>query len=305
MYDFIAQLVRDTIRSFGFDLRRINPSGSRKNPPPIFDDPLEALLYHQGGKAAAFRCPLSQTRSRLGFCYGPNGWHPYVETLKEYATGRCTSYDQSILRDFYRSHQPSTAAEALVGFDQAPAAFDDLPGHLCFLSPWKSQTVDEVDQHVRDWIRERNVQQDRSGWDLDSDGYLLHGPLSLRKGRVAFQHLTHLYDTIQEEGYDRRHGDIQFLIARQGNDFRYLQWGGGSHRTAVLAALGHETVPGVFRRPRRIIDVEMADYWPQVRNGVWERNEAVAFLRHLFSFDSRFWAQSQGLTLKKKTILNR
>lgn len=293
----LADLVKAAFRLAGLKIQRVSDSTSQAEPPPIFDDPLEALFYQQGGKRAAFRCPLSRTRSRLGFCYGPNGWHPYVETLKEYASGRCTSYDHSILRDYYRSHQPETAADALVGFDQTPAVFEELPGHLCYLSPWKSQTVTEVDQNVRGWIRDRNVQQSRSGWDLDSDGYLLHGPVSLRKGRAAYNQLTHLYDTIAKEGYHRTHGDIQFLIARHGNDFQYLQWGDGSHRAAVLAALGHETVPGIFRQPRRIIDVEMADYWPQVRHGVWDRSEAEAFVRHLFAFDSRRWARSQGLTL--------
>jgi hypothetical protein len=301
MYRVIRRVVKKAFRAAGFDIRRCETSNDDLDPPPLFDDPLDALLHHQGGKPAAFACPLNQTRSRLGFCYGSDGWHPYVETLKEYESGRCTSYEGSILQAYHQCHQPESAAEALVGFGQPPPAFARLPGHLFFLSPWTSDSVDEVDQNVRKWVRERNVYHDRPQWDLDSDGYLLHGPVSLRKGRVEYECLIELYETIKREGYDRSHGDVRFQILRRGNAFRFLQWGGGSHRTAVMAALGHTTVPGVFRRPRRIIDVEMVDHWPQVRRGVWGREHARAYVDHLFDFDARAWARDEGLVSEKTT----
>jgi len=297
MFRAARSLVKRAFRAAGLEVRRRSRSTAEPESPRIFDDPLDALYYQQGGKPAAFACPLRHTRSRLGFCYGGDGWHPYVETLREYEAGACTSYDDSILRAYHETHQPASAAEALVGFDHAPRAFRDLPGHLCYLSPWTSNTAEEIDGKVRSWVIGRNREHGHPCWDLASDGYSLHGPVSRRKGRTEYQRLVSLYETIKSEGYDRSHGDVQFLILQRGQRYQFLQWGAGSHRTAVMAALGRETIPGVFRRPRRIIDVEHVDHWPQVRDGVWDRETARAYVEHLFRFDTRAWARTKNLVL--------
>lgn len=296
MNDAFKRLVKSAFRCVGLEVTRCSASDGASEPPPLIDDPLDALHRHQAGSPAAFPCPLDRTRSRLGFSYGADGWHPYVETLREYETGRCTSYAGSLLRDYYRQHSPSTAAEAIPGFEAAPAAFHDLPPHLCYLSPWTADSPDTVDRKVRNWIRERNREHNRPEWYLESDGVLLHGPVSDRKGRAEYEHLVSLYEAVKRSGFDRTHGDVQCMIVRRGGEFQFLQWGEGSHRTAVMAALGRSTVPAVFRRPRRIIDLDLVEHWPQVQCGVWDLRSAAAYVEHLFSFDARAWAQREGLT---------
>lgn len=61
-----------------------------------------------------------------------------------------------------------------------------------------------------------------------------------------------------------------------------------------MSALGYKTIPAVFKRDH-IIRVDDVDYWPQVRSGVWGRDDALRYVDHLFDFDSRAWAQERGL----------
>jgi len=118
---------------------------------PLFEDPLEALCHQQGGKRAAFKCPLARTVSPNGLSHSSKRYHPFVATLREYAAGERTSYEDSVLKRYYASYQPSHAAEAIVGFEQVPRAYANWPAHLYRLAPWRSLTAEEMDQHVREW----------------------------------------------------------------------------------------------------------------------------------------------------------
>lgn len=69
----------------------------------------------------------------------------------------------------------------------------------------------------------------------------------------------------------------------------------GNHRTAVMDALGYDTVPVQFDRPRRILDIETVDYWPQVTNGIWTRSQAVKYFKFLFNLSPLTWAKNKEL----------
>ena len=63
-----------------------------------------------------------------------------------------------------------------------------------------------------------------------------------------------------------------------------------------MAALGYETIPAVFILPF-IVTIEMVEYWPQVRRGIWTLEQAVAYMNHLFDFNPREWARRQDAGL--------
>lgn len=264
---------------------------------PIFEEPLQALAYSQVNKNVAFKCPLSYTVKLNGLSYGSGKWHPFVETIKEYMIGEITTYEGSILEAYYQRHQPENAAEAIVGFEYSPSGYHNLPPHLYRLAPWRADTVEQVDYGVKRFTKKDSRDHSDGDMTLETDGYLYHGPVSLRKGKLEYKRLIQTYSYLKKEGYKRELGYAHFLVLRRGNSYRYLSQGNGNHRTAAMVALGYETIPAVFQRSF-VIDIKMAKYWPQVCNGRWTRKEAVAYFNHLFDFDSRAWATKKGLVLK-------
>lgn len=304
IYDVLKRIVKAPFHLLGLDLVRRRPpvpDAGRKPKvalPPLFDDPLEALCYQQGGRQAAFWCPLTDVVKQNGLSYSPDRWHPFVATLREYATGDCRKYEGSILQQFYNMHQPGHAADGIVGFDQAPREFQKHPAHIYRCTPWRSRNADEVDQIVRGWSEGHGKEhsQTEGDWSFDRDGFQYHGPVSDRKGRLEYRRLTGIYERLKVDGYDRSLGHAHFLVLRRGDEFRFLNSGSGNHRTAAMAALGRKTIPATFQKDH-IVEVEMAEYWPQVRDGLWTKTNAEAYFHHLFDFDSRAWARQRGLLL--------
>ncbi len=61
-----------------------------------------------------------------------------------------------------------------------------------------------------------------------------------------------------------------------------------------MQALGERTIPAVFKTPC-LYDVADVAYWPDVRSGIWSKEEAIRYVDHLFEFDPRSWAREHGL----------
>lgn len=203
-------------------------------------------------------------------------------------------YEGSILQRYYEAHQPTNAAEAILGFDQPSDRFQQLPPHLYRLTPWRSESVETIDREVKAWTLHDARSCGHPNLSLEIHGYQYHGPVSHQKGQLEYQRLTCLYEQIRTHGYDRRRGHAHFLVLQRGDAYRFLARGDGNHRLAVMATLGYETIPAVFTLPF-IVNVDMVDYWPQVRHGLWTRQQAVAFMDHLFDFEPRAWARHSRL----------
>ena len=297
------QIIKKPFHLFGLDLVHRHPPESDPEPelPPLFDHPFEALCSQQGGGSAAFRCPLKYTVTRNALSFSPGGWHPFVAALCEYAVGESTEYEDSVLRRYYEAHQPDHAGAAVVGFEQFPETYTNHPPHIYRLTPWSSGTADTVDQNVRDWTQHDDQKYGDSGreWKLSSDGFQYHGPVSPQKGQLEYRRLVNVYESIKAGGYNRSQGHAHFLVLRRGKEYRFLNKGQGNHRTAAMTALGYDTIPAKFYN-RYVLDLEMAEYWPQVRRGVWKKEQAEAYFNHLFDFDSRAWAEERGLLRKQQ-----
>lgn len=297
------QKILKVIRKAGIEIHRVpgRYDDTYKNTadlPPIFNDPLAALAYEQSGKIAAFQCPLDLTIKPNALSYGSDKWHPFVETLREYEKGEITTYEGSVLEAYYSIHQPANAAEGIIGFQQTPEFFKHKPAHIYRHSPWRSLTVQEIDGEIRRFTKKHSISHGDEVMTLESDGYQYHGPVSLRKGRLEYQRLIRTYENIKENGYDRKQGHAHFFILRRGTETRFLALGSGNHRSAAMAALGYDTIPALFQRPS-FIDSNMAQYWPQVQENLWSREQAFAYFNHLFEFDSKAWAREIGLLQKR------
>lgn len=290
--------VNQVIRTLGWELHRI-PGNHLKtaNPPSVFDDPLEALLMRKAGQEAAFECPAKHCRAGQGFGFGELHWHPFTEVLKQYEKNPGLLYEDSILKNYYDSWQPECAAEAFAGFVRAPYGLSQLPAHCFLLQPWKSGTPEALAGKITRWTTKDNKEHGQPELDWKKHGLKSFGPVSELKGKFEFNRLTDIYELLKMNGYDRQYGDIGVMIIRHNNDYRFMMSGGGYHRAAAMAALGIERFPAQYLVPCFEADTKDVDHWPQVRSGLWSADAAVAYVEHLFDFDSYSWARNMGLNV--------
>jgi hypothetical protein len=266
----------------------------RQTPVPIVWSASEALLKEQGGGGTtAFWCPVAKCVTFIGFGFGRESWHPFVALLEDHMAGRSRAYEGSLLERYYQSWQPVDARAAYAGFEQAPASFAGRDPHLFHLVPWTAQGPEEILRVVRRFTSYDNRMAGQARLDL-SHGMGLFGPTDPEKGRLEFERLIAIYRSLKERGYCRSFGDIHVVAVKRRKDRRFIVYGGGFHRASALAALGQEHLPARFHHPFTI-DVADVDYWPQVRNGTWSREEACAYVDYLFDFDCADWARTRFL----------
>lgn len=286
----IKKILKRVMSYIGVEVKR---KSNVVEAPIFFNDYREALLFNQGGKPSAFLCPIEKCTHYIGLGFSKAHWHPFVETIKEYQANPHLTYDTSVLRQYYDNWKPATAAEAIAGFRGCPPGFANLLPHYLFLSPWAALNQTDVDNDVRWWNRKDNSEHGRSDLHYPDHGWAFFGPTHPDKGALEFKRLINLYNSLAEHGYDYSKGCIGVSVLKRNDDFIYLVGGGGYHRIAVMAAMGFETVPAVFHR-NSIIDTKDVDIWPNVRNGIWTEQQAKDYVDHIFSFDSRKWANELG-----------
>lgn len=286
--------LRKSPQAIAVELYPRGKARSVPEPPPIFDDPLEAIYSERGNKAAAFHCPVNQCVHTNGLNFSADGWHPCSALLEQIESGVCESYEGSILERYYETWRPQSAKDALIGLGSTSSALDDLSSHLMYLFPWMARTPEEADMAVRAWAHGDNIEHGHPDLSIDTHGFKDHGPVDRRVGELEFERLRQTFATLSRSGYDRTKSDVSVLIIKRADDYRFLNFGGGLHRTAAMKVLGHETVPAKPQRPW-VIDVDDVNRWPQVRSGIWSRTAAIRYVDHLFDFDSAAWARRHGL----------
>lgn len=280
------RVLKGALANLGIEIKRIEQNESI---PKYFEDPVEALLYHQGGKKAAFSCPIARCTHYTALGFRDHDWHPFIETLKQYRLNRELTYSNSKLKEFYSRWQPKTASEAIVGFKSTPKEFSKLPPHYMFLSPWSSLSPAEVDLDIRWWNQKDNTEHGRTDLRYPDHGWAFFGPVHPDKGELEFERSVGLYKSLDQNGYDKSQGFVGVTILKRGNESIFLVGGGGYHRAAALASLGYKYIPATFHRSS-IVDIADVNGWPKVKNGLWTVKQARSYVDHLFEFNSARWA---------------
>lgn len=285
------RVLKGALASLGVEVKRIDQNVEI---PKYFDDPIEALLYNQGGKKAAFSCPIGKCTHYTALGFRNHDWHPFVETLKQYRADKGLTYSRSKLKEFYTKWQPKNASDALTGFKFPPKEFNKLPPHYMFLSPWSSLSHAEVDLDIRWWNQKDNTEHGRTDLRYPDHGWAFFGPVHPDKGILEFDRSISLYNSLDQHGYDRSQGFVGVTILKRGNELIYLVGGGGYHRAAALSSLGYKHVPSTFHR-NSVVDIDDACKWPQVRSGLWTAKQARSYVDHLFDYNSTQWAIDMNL----------
>lgn len=283
------RLLSSLLAAAGLKVSRIrNTDSSDGNLVPVHADFFSALHDSMGGRPTRFRCPTENIVDFTGFGFGKNQFHPFV------AASRITNNlgdaeAEAFLYAFYDRHKPKNAEESFLDFRRSPAIFSQSDPHLYHLAPWVAFSPAELSAQVRRWVYKDNIEHGHPSPALARNDFPMHGPVSSYKVHLEFNRLRRLAESIRFNGYDRSFGDCSFIVIRRGDDFRFIPFGGGYHRTATMAALDYEWIPGRILGGPIVFDSADVDYWSQVRMGIWTRTDALAYVDYLFDYNSRDW----------------
>ena len=280
---YVDPALRDLLRRAGLSVRRYPPRPVDLR--GVTDDPI-AARYLVAGQAALLEVPLERCRglAPLGFSLGPDTPHPFVSTARALLADPRISYERSPLRIYYENFQPARASEVLDFRTFHAPQLAALPP-LAASEPWEARSPEEIQAVMESLITQENHAQKVH---LDaSQGVPFWGPVIPKKGAIEIERLRKICASIQRKGFKRHDGldgDVTGDLLLNGTTWA-IRLRGGQHRAAVLAALGFERVPIriPLNEPRAVVYRQDVNQWPQVRNGLFTADEALAI------FD-RIWA---------------
>lgn len=83
--------------------------------PELYDNPFSVMDRIHTGENAAQRCDIQRCVIYNGLSIAAEGWHPFVQSTKEYLRTGEAKYEGSVLERYYKSWQPEYALETLIG----------------------------------------------------------------------------------------------------------------------------------------------------------------------------------------------
>ena len=259
----------------------------------------EALAAPAG--AVSFSCPIDLCLLENGRAYGSRRWNPATETALSILQGARDAYEGSILARYYATWQPPDAASAVIGLPRSARGLRTLPAHGFYVVPWRNASPADVLSDAERWHARDLLEHGHRLLGIERVGFNGHGPVSVALGRAEYGRISRLVRSIAQHGFVHDAGaagdsGIRVEVLWRGQEPRFIIRG-GLHRTAVLDAYGHSHVPATLYTTKAADVADAAD-WPQVRSGLWTRDEAARYVDHLFDFDSRHWAAARGLCAK-------
>lgn len=239
--------------------------------------PLEAYYRAKRYQPVLMDIPVAKLRglSSAAFPCDQSSRHPFIQTLRDYDSGKIQSAKGSALERFYSSWQPSNAAE-FFGLDQSKATniLRSLnPIEAVF--PWYSASPKEMEfRYKYEITRAHNTHYE----DVSSKNFLECGPVDSDYLDNEFSRLVTLYSSLKK-GYGRKNssdGDITGLLMLSDN-YWFVHVQSGQHRVSSLSALGFNKIPiRLFFRLPMIVRREDSSYWPHVIDGMYSKEDALS-----------------------------
>lgn len=239
-----------------------------------------------------YRTPLSvpiiSMTSRVGFSYAEDGWHPFVQTLKEYIENPDLCYEDSSLARLYNQYCPQNMQEVLLDHIETPQKpFCDWPPKYEFIT-WF-------------WVlNKRNtvLYQNNLKSKPNSDGWIFFGPHTQEYGRKEFQRLIGVYESVKHKGYQQELTDMDSVngyFLKKGTDIRFVLLQ-GNHRVSALKVLGYREVSVLVRKAHpAVIDHANLYKWTKEGGGIYSLSVVENMFETLFNRSGLQKAQRYGL----------
>jgi len=288
----LKYLLRSILRSQGLDI--VKTSHNAGTEPALTQYITDQLFTTGQGNIPAYSVPVTDITWDNGFSLHPDGWNPYCQTAKEYLSGTVQRYKDSTLYTFYKSFTPESAGAYLSSDLSSTGPLSKTSAHS-YILPWSTLTPEErLKSRQKQNREEEKVFASVFGKKKKISGVNKMGPVSLDKGQLEFDRLVSLADSVKKQGYNRSLVmDIE-AVALQYKDRILYVVSSGFHRSAVLAALGYQSVPLLFK-PRLIINMDLILQGPAVRNAFWTREDVETYLNYLFTENGSARARSLGI----------
>lgn len=234
------------------------------------------------------RIEINSITSRIGFSFSKDGWHPFVQTLQEYAENSDLRFEDSTLARLYNLYQPCNVQEALLDHLQEPLKpFCDWPPSYELISRVWTINQQYVIAHLNTLKNKPPIQ-----------GWIYFGPHTQEYGKLEFQRLIKVYNSIKNKGY---HPELAgsdpvngyFLQKENNSRFVLLQ---GNHRISAMKALGYSEADVLIRQGHpAVVDWANLDKWTEDRGGMYSSHNVRCLFDTLLNSSGVQKAQRYGL----------
>lgn len=244
-------------------------------------------LVYEGFSGSAALVPIEKCRSNM-LGYTTNG-NPFVKTLKAYSDKE-SGYSGSLLEAYYEQFCPISMRAVLESDNINLEKYHPM----ATVMPWSTATPDEKFLRACIDVNAPNIlsrEAHKLGLSTkDSFGWQYFGPISENLGQLEYERLISVYKTIKENGYHpNQYGYIhgQFLV--NDKDWVWVNIG-GKHRFATLAALEFKTIPIALRSRSSALFIHRseAEYWPNVKNGLFTKQDALDIFDRIMAGSSYY-----------------
>ena len=145
--------------------------------------------------------------------------------------------------------------------------------------PWENISID---QKVINFPKSVKVDRAKNGFIINSDdpNVIMREDENNSLPSHINQYMS-LINSIKKNGYvpGLENNFIETELLVKGNDFCWKPSGEGNHRATVVASLGYKKIKTVVTKVIRFEDLE---YWPNVINGLFKKNEAEQIFNRFF-----------------------
>lgn len=235
-----------------------------------------------------FEIDISSVTTRVGFSFLEDGWHPFVQTLKEYSENPHLRYRDSTLAVLFEKFRPLSVQEVLLDNLTIPVKpLCDLPPENAILSRlW------ELNQFsLTRFLDQKELKKEPVGW-------IYYGPHDEAYGAKEFERLTGIYNSIRKYGYRSAAKSSEALngyFLKEGEELRFVLLH-GNHRVSALKALGYSKIKVVIRKGHpAVVNRKELRKWTYEKGGIYSQDLAEKLFDSLFYGSGREKAKRLGL----------
>ena len=145
--------------------------------------------------------------------------------------------------------------------------------------PWEDINIE---YKFKNFPKSVKIDRANNGFIIETDD-----PQKIMKQDREFSLPSHvkqyvsLINSIRKNGYisDNEKNYIEAELLLKGDEYCWKPGGEGNHRTSVVASLGHKTIKAIVTK---MVRFEELDYWPNVINGTFKKQEAEEIFNRYF-----------------------